>query len=261
MSPWLVRTHFGDLAMMLKEKYGEKAIKDITADIMAVGPFAPHDKILPQGTVDYLRLPEMAELSGMAIPRNPSLRPRQSSEHDMPTNIHGLLQLAKRILKNSGVVNDRLRSRTCRLHSQTNIRAMDFTVKEWLDGLHNGKDLMSDHDSPLSQTAFSHMVWKSMGSWRMKPGSDRIYLECRATKGCVADIGMATGPSGLIQAVGHKMHEFERTMRKTDESVKKKKTEESKVRDRLAKRHSSSPKLMRREALTGKNKAKPHRNK
>lgn len=215
MVPFLVRTHFGDLAMMIKEKYGAKALEHMAADVMHVGQLEPDMAILPNDTIDYLKLPEMAELSGMVYPRNPLLRPARSvTEEDMPTDSAGLLALAEKMIRNQRLIATRLHARACRLHSRSNIDATKFKVKDWLDGLQHGKDLMSDHDSPLSQSSFSHMVWKSMGSWRMNPGSDRVYLECRDTTYCLANTAPQPGAAALIRYIGFRMRDLEKFIKK-----------------------------------------------
>jgi len=170
---------------------------------------------LPNGTIDYLKLPEMAELSGMVYARNPLLRPaRGVTAEDMPTDKAGLLSLAAKMIKNQRLIATRLHTRACSLHSRSSIDATNFTVQDWLDGLQRGKDLMSDHDSPLSQSSFSHMVWKSMGSWRMKPGSDRVYLECRDTKECLSNTAPQPGAAALIRYVGLRMRNLEKFIKK-----------------------------------------------
>ena len=56
------------------------------------------------------------------------------------------------------------------------------TVDEWLDGIRNGKDLLSDHDSPVAYSSLSKLVFKSMGHWRMQPDAPgMVHLECRDT--------------------------------------------------------------------------------
>jgi len=232
MVPWLVRTHFGDMAMLIKEKYGAKTFKRAASDILRVGNLQAQSALLPNGTIDYLKLPEMAELSGMVHSRNPSLRKsHKETEQDMPTTVDGLLQLSKKMLHYQDLINNRMRARRCRLHSKDNINARKLTVQDWLDGMQNGKDLMSDHDSPLSESAFSHMVWKSMGNWRMKPGSDRVYLECRDTGFCLNGLEPQPGPAALINYIGHKMIDFEKTMQKTpaDERVLTRKAKQRSV--------------------------------
>jgi len=218
MAPWLVRTHFGDLAMYLKDKYGAKELQHLQADVGQIGQFSGSDRVLPDGIVDYLHLPEMAEMTGMVSARNPSLHaPHPETEQDMPTDAKGLMDLSKKMLLNYDVINKRMRERNCKLHGRTKTISTDFTVKEFLDGIVHGKDLMSDHDSPLSANAFSHMVWKSMGSWRMKPGSNRVYLECRSTQECLASTPAQglPGAAELIKMVGQRMVKFEKTMKKS----------------------------------------------
>jgi len=148
MTPWLVRTHFGDLAMLIKEKYGSNRLDQAIDDILQVGNFKPESPILADGVVDYLKLPEMAEMSGLVFPRNPALYalPGEAAE-DMPTNIGNLLNLAEKMLRHQDEIKKRLLRRRCSLHGITDIDARNLTVRAWLDGLQNGKDLMSDHDS------------------------------------------------------------------------------------------------------------------
>eukprot|EP00438_Fugacium_kawagutii_P016399 Skav204945 [mRNA] locus=scaffold2911:151983:165761:+ [translate_table: standard] len=59
------------------------------------------------------------------------------------------------------------------------------TAREWLEGAQQGLDLMSDHDSPISQASLSKTVWKSMGSWRLSEDEPRIFLECRHARRCL----------------------------------------------------------------------------
>merc|ERR1719440_2463746 len=130
----------------------------------------------------------------------------------MPTDIPGVLQLSKHLLHNRKLVGERLMQRPCHLHNRSDAASFAVTVNDWLDGLLVGKDLMSDHDSMLSKSNFSHLLWKSMGHWRMKPGSSKVYLECRHTKRCLPDIvppKLFEGPRGLIQMVAHKMKSIE----------------------------------------------------
>lgn len=213
MSPWLVRTHFGDLAMHVKEKLGPRSLDNFRDDVLEIGQVSGKDAVLPDGgPIDYLRLPEMAELGGVVAPRSSALRSLHGGAdlEDMPSDVAGLLKLSAKMIKNSKVINQRLRRRACKLHSRTSQGTLK--VADWLEGLLHGKDLMSDHDSPLSQSSFSHLIWKSMGSWRMKPGSDRVYLECRSTKECLRT-AMHVGAPSLIQFVGHQMYDFEKKLK------------------------------------------------
>lgn len=194
MKTWLIRTHFGDLAMFVMAKLGQHELESLPMDVMKVGKLHGKDPVLPNGVMDYLRLPEMAELGGMVFPRNPSLHESgKQMEQDIPTDIDGLLRLSKRLMQNHSLVDKRLMNRGCHLHNSSSLRSSGFTVQDWLNGLLLGKDLMSDHDSDLSKSSFSHLVWKSMGSWRMKPGSGRVYLECRRTQNCLPGIMPQSG--------------------------------------------------------------------
>jgi hypothetical protein len=197
--------------MWVRSLLGEHEFASIAEDIMFVGDFKGDDKLLPKGIIDYLRFPEIAELSGMVTPRL-----QNSSEpdnQDIPSDYDGLLITAKKVLDNRRVVRERLQRRPCQLHNSSSLVTSDITVKDWLDGMLAGKDLTSDHDSELSKVSFSHLVWKSMGSWRMKPGIDRVYLECRRTYNCLSDITPQTGPSGLMQLVARRMQDFEVQMK------------------------------------------------
>lgn len=228
MKGWLVRTHFGDLAFHLRDKFGMELFESIPGDILAVGSWTGDESVLPDGIIDYLRLPEFAEVAGLVSPRSSVDIPAEigadrwhtePEAQDIPTAISGLLELSDMMRLNSGAVNQRLKARSCHLHNgdKDDPNPRSLTVQKWLDGLQDGKDLMSDHDSELSKSSFSHLVWKSMGSWRMKPGSDRIYLECRRTKLCLQNIKSRKddpGPGGLMRIVGERMLEFEKDMKK-----------------------------------------------
>jgi hypothetical protein len=214
-APWLVRTHFGDLAMHLKDKLGANVIAHLPVDVLEAAKVRRSDKVLPHGVVDYLRLPEMAEFGGFVFPRGnaDSLKYLNKDEAvDMPTTPEGLLSLSRKMLQQRRLVNERLDKRACGIHGRNDVRVSDFTPEAWLRGLLRGKDLMSDHDSPLSESSFSHLVWKSMGSWRMKPGSNRVYLECRNTDACIGT-GHLAGPVAVIDEVGRRMASMEHTIK------------------------------------------------
>lgn len=214
MKSWLVRTHFGDLAMHLKAKLGFRArqfFENLPADVMQVGQFEKTDLVLPDGTIDYLHFPELAEIAGMVHPRNNSHDDGQSQLElqDMPTDMEGLLSLSKRMLHQHKHVAEKMNLRPCGLHGRTTFDPSSFTVNDWLQGVARGKDLMSDYDSALSKSSYSHLLWRSMGNWRMKPRSDRVYLECRKTGLCLFDKPHAEGPARLIQKVAKRMQDFE----------------------------------------------------
>jgi hypothetical protein len=209
LQPWLVRTHFGDLALYLKDRIG--TLDHLLDDVSKAAETHRQDKVFPHGLVDYVRFPEMAEMSGMVFPRA-WMRSSQKKEHeieDMPTSEAGMLQLASQMVKQRSRVNGILLNRGCGIHGADSDLSSSFTAEEWLRGIMDGKDLMSDHDSPISKSSFSHLVWKSMGNWRMKTGSHRVYLECRHTDLCLG-IGKRPGPVALIREVGERMLEFER---------------------------------------------------
>jgi hypothetical protein len=210
LQPWLVRTHFGDLATHLQNKLGADALKNMFDDVLTAAGARSIDMILPHGVVDYVRFPEMAEMSGMVFPR---ARLHNSDGEgkdmkDMPTTPKGLLQLATEMVKQREHVSERLLKRGCGIHGPNAALSSELTAGDWLRGMYIGKDLMSDYDSPISQSSFSRLVWKSMGSWRMKPGSNRVYLECRHTDLCLG-IGNWPGPAALIRKVGERMLKFE----------------------------------------------------
>jgi len=51
----------------------------------------------------------------------------------------------------------------------------------------------------------------------MKPGSNRVYLECRSTQECLASTPAQglPGAAELIKMVGQRMVKFEKTMKKS----------------------------------------------
>ena len=64
-----------------------------------------------------------------------------------------------------------------------------FTGRDWIRAALDGKDLMSDFDSPISKNAWSGLVWRSMGSWRMRPEAPgHVHLECRRIQHCLPDL-------------------------------------------------------------------------
>lgn len=227
MKGWLLRTHFGDLAGRVREKLGPRALESVSEDVLAAGGFHGNESVLPNGVIDYLRLPEFAEVAGMVSSRSPVVDANRDSEaqkpaaRDIPTVKDGLLSLSGQMLENYELVNRRLLSRGCHLHNWGSFVPRSFTVKDWLTGLQRGEDLMSDDDSEISKSSFSHLVWKSMGSWRMKPGTDRVYLECRRTKICLQGVKSRRsdpGPGGLIRIVGERMYQFEEELQQQPSS-------------------------------------------
>ncbi|CAJ1398391.1 unnamed protein product, partial [Effrenium voratum] len=60
-TPWLVRTHMGDLAqtLALHERH------NLTGDVLHVWHGDPDATLYPKGIMDYLHFPEMAEMGGL----------------------------------------------------------------------------------------------------------------------------------------------------------------------------------------------------
>lgn len=214
VAPWLIRTHFGDMVNYISEKHGPDALATFAQDVLQAAEMTPDTLAIPKGLVDYIRLPEMAELSGMVISRSPLLTSLTGATTDMPTDVDGLLKLAARMLKKRKTVNKALRSRDCGVFGRSN-ETNPFTAQDWLSGMMQGKDIMSDHDSPISRNSFSGLVWKSMGSWRMRKGSGVVHLECRHATGCVKlQSRKSNGPVDLIRRVARTMVTFEQNITK-----------------------------------------------
>mmetsp|Transcript_106727 Transcript_106727/g.189002 ORF Transcript_106727/g.189002 Transcript_106727/m.189002 type:complete len:574 (+) Transcript_106727:88-1809(+) len=212
MDPWLVRTHLGDLASHVKEKEDPMSWSRMPHElIQAAAIDNPAAPVLVDGVADYLHFAEMAELSGSVYDRNLSnSEQRPWTKTDLPLDTESLLHLAKRMLKRQRRINQRLSRRRCAIHGKNDAEANGFSAIDWVRGLDRGKDIMSDHDSPISKNAFSHLVWKSMGSWRMrKSGGSRVYLECRNTNKCIPSKIQHQGPPGLIRYVGRTMVDLE----------------------------------------------------
>ncbi|CAJ1379917.1 unnamed protein product [Effrenium voratum] len=95
----------------------------------------------------------------------------------------GLVQLAEKMLSRRAKVDQRLRGRACRINGHGSWHAP--TARQWLEGAVQGKDLMSDHDSPATKASLSSTLWRSMGAWRLSPEEPRIFLECRAPQTCL----------------------------------------------------------------------------
>jgi hypothetical protein len=197
--------------MHMKDRLGMNSLQNMAVDVLEAAQVQKDDQVLPHGVVDYLRFPEVAEMSGFVFPRAESRQSKENCE-DIPTTPEGLLQLSSRMLKDAKGIHEAMISRGCGIHGRNDFRVSDFTAEEWLRGLLRGKDLMSDHDSQISESSFSHLVWKSMGSWRMKPGSNRVYLECRHSDECLGTGGMP-GAAALIHAVAERMEKLERTIK------------------------------------------------
>ncbi|CAE7243613.1 gpmB [Symbiodinium natans] len=181
-SPWLLRTHFGDLVQSLPEH--DRA--NLTEDVLHVWGGAPDKPLYPQGIMDYLHFPEMAELGGMVQGRRNSA----NVSREIPVDEDGLLQLAGDMLdqKQRARIDDRLRGRACAVNGEPPSEGGTWrapSARQWLEAASLGQDLMSDHDSPASQASLSRTLWRSMGQWRLSAEEPRIFLECRAPSSCL----------------------------------------------------------------------------
>jgi len=186
--PWLVRSNFGDVATGLLSREEQS---DLAGDVLKLLNLSGEEHLYPHGILDYLHFPEMAEMAGLVHSRSeddPEAPPRGSAGN-MPTEPPGLLRLSEEMLKQRAKVNERLRARKCKLHAKTQRDVQGPTVRDWLDGIASGIDLMSDHSSPLSQDSFSRTLWRSMGQWRFQNDGDRrIHLECREPYKCLGKV-------------------------------------------------------------------------
>jgi len=186
MRPWLVRTHFGDMYRAVKRLHGAAQMKDLKAHMLEASGLKADDVVVVNGFVDYLGFPEMAEVLGYVISRDPGYSAQMNATQPMPVSAHGLKKVAQQMIDNFSEVDAALMARPCGIWG-TNDVANNFTALDWLEGVENGKDLMSDADSPISKNSFSGLVWKSMGSWRLKYEHDsRVFLECRNIIECLS---------------------------------------------------------------------------
>lgn len=234
--PWLVRSHFGDMAALVAEHHGHGSLDELVHDVLKASNTSRHTLAFPNGVLDYIKFPEMAELGGMVISRHNAVTEHRNATKDMPTSMKGLHGLAAEMVSKQALINQRLVQRTCQVfgvgHTINNL-----TGAEWADQIRHGYDLMSDYDSPLSKASFSGMVWKSMGNWRMTPGSEQVYLECRNAQHCIENIGKDfDGPVPLLRRVAEVISDFEQEQIKTRSSHKHKKDHDGLEIRRMVKR-------------------------
>eukprot|EP00438_Fugacium_kawagutii_P022787 Skav228492 [mRNA] locus=scaffold1092:281963:283156:- [translate_table: standard] len=179
-SPWLLRTHVGDLAMLVSEEERQH----LADDVMKL--WGQDRQLYPKGIMDYLLFPEMAEISGFVKKRvGPS---EVDATMEIPTDLEGLKKVAAMILENKKLANHRLKRRPCSVNAPMKAGDKNWTApmaREWLEGAQKGLDLMSDHDSPAAQASLSKNLWKSMGSWRWSKEEPRVFLECRGPVACL----------------------------------------------------------------------------
>eukprot|EP00438_Fugacium_kawagutii_P030085 Skav228174 [mRNA] locus=scaffold3933:44910:46289:+ [translate_table: standard] len=174
--PWLLRTHVGDLVKTLHEDERQGLAKDV------LKLWGPDQQLYPKGIMDYLQFPEMAEIGGIVKKR---FGPSGNATVEMPTDLDGLKKVAAMMLEKNASVSKLLRDRPCAVNAPGNKTWAAPTAREWLEGLQQGLDLMSDHDSPASHASLGKTLWKSMGSWRWSTEEPRIFLECRSPRACL----------------------------------------------------------------------------
>lgn len=209
ISPWLVRTHFGDMAHHVART---SSIEMLPEDILAAAGLEPHASAFPKGVIDYMHLPEMAEYSGLVISRDLALTDQTNAVQDMPITASGIRRLALNMIENKKMVNHQLVNRECGVFGGMGDNTTGITVGEWANALMLGKDFFSDIDSPISHKSFSGLVWKSMGSWRMHKGDNKVYLECRSAQHCLRLAKADSGPAELIRNIAKKLRAFEKNM-------------------------------------------------
>lgn len=180
LHPWLVRTHFGDLANYVASKVGKDALQALPDDVWAVSQVSPDAIAFPFGFTDYVRTLDVAAVSGLiqgAIPRTSKQ----------------LCMLAKRTLKRKTHVNKALNGLGCGVlgfnasgaGTQLSAQGQEYlsavaSPRAWLESIISGRDLWTDAESQVSSNSKTQLMFKSMGSWRMREGegAGRVYLEC-----------------------------------------------------------------------------------
>jgi len=186
MRPWLVRTHFGDMVKRVRQIEGEERAQNLPQDVLQVSG-QDRDTPLFSGFRDYTTFLEMAQLGGLV--QTPSFGENNEVGSNGEVELGSedeLMDLAQQMLTSKEDVQRRLSERPCTVHGPDAEAFEQVTAGAWLDGMLEGKDMMSDSDSPISQAgSFSHLVWKSMGAWRMQDGDARVYLECRRPRHCL----------------------------------------------------------------------------
>lgn len=179
LHPWLVRTHFGDLATYVASKVGSDILGALPQDVWAVSGLSPSAQAFPAGVTDYLHMLEVAEVSGLA--------------HDAPASPRQLCKLAKHALRRKQHVVKALENLGCGVYGfnttysskegedndKTYLSSI-ATPQVWLESILKGQDLWTDEESVLSGISKSNLIFKSMGSWRMLPGARAgyVFLEC-----------------------------------------------------------------------------------
>lgn len=208
MIPWLVRTHFGDMARFVAEEHGEQILATFPEDVLEITNLSGESPAFPGPYREYLQFKEFAELGG------PNMV--QGSIEEMVKTKAGLCGLATAMVEPSTrqKIDDTLLTRECGFKDMSFERSMkiqnSFTARQWLEGITKGHDLLSDVDSSSSARASSHLVWKSMGAWRMSPKTRGIvYVECRIAYRCLQTTHSAMGSIDMILKVTKEMEMLE----------------------------------------------------
>lgn len=181
LHPWLVRTHFGDLAKYVASQIGSDILQELPQDVLAVAQVSPSAQAFPAGVTDYLHMLEVAEVAGLMTAT--------------PTTSEQVCDLARHAIQHKKSVKSLLQGLGCGVHgfNVSGIVKSGLAQKEdylsaiaspsqWLEGILQGRDLWTDRESIVSRSSKTNLIFKSMGSWRMASGSGagHIYLECVA---------------------------------------------------------------------------------
>lgn len=213
MRPWLVRSHFGDIAHAVPSAELPRLPEDVLEVVGYTHGVSPDAPVFTHRFFDYLLFPEFAVFGGVVRDDRSSRLGRDAQNHtdssamrEMPTDRSGLLEVAGELLRNKAKASSQVHQRSCGVYGK-NDETYAFTARQWLDGIVQGKDIMSDHDSPVTSQSLSGLVWKSMGSWRMQDDG-KVFIECRGKRGsrpCL-DFKDGTGKWDASQYIRHVAH-------------------------------------------------------
>lgn len=243
--PWLVRTHHGDMVMYAREHLGDAIFTTFKEDVLTVSQAGPVAFV--HGVIDYLHVPEVAEVAGLVRPRN-GINPRVGDpetrrklrndscyledpphkEHThfplvpdaltaMPRTRQGVCKLIQLIIKHQKGTAEAVCRLGCGLYFADGVvqPLQAATPSEWLDGILKGRDVWTDPENPHVQASSSKLVFKSMGRWRMRAGY--VYLECHNQEnkclGNYTQTRFADDPVGLkIAEVAREVQQLMRKM-------------------------------------------------
>merc|ERR1719326_2435376 len=100
VEPWLVRTHFGDMAGYVRQVDGDENLQHFAQDVADVADVPLDAPLWRHGLSSYLHLPEVAELGGLVRSRQENNSSRVPMLGDLPTSKEGLQDLALQLLNN-----------------------------------------------------------------------------------------------------------------------------------------------------------------